>query len=158
MPERWKTIPGWEDYEVSTKGRIKRIVPKLRCARKFRKPHSHKGRVRLSSGGRSIRLHIACIMLLTFVGPPPSSYGKRKNQSLARHLDDNSSNNVIENLAWGSPKENTADAYRNKKRFLPTEEQKEQHRQRMLGRKFTPQHKAKIAASVKASWARGDRA
>lgn len=47
------------------------------------------------------------IVAETFLGPPPFE------GAVVRHLDDNPTNNRVENLAWGSHKENAADRKRN---------------------------------------------
>jgi hypothetical protein len=59
-----------------------------------------------SEGKRGKQLIVARLMLTTFVRPPTEG-------ELARHLDDNKHNQVIENLAWGNGKDNAADADRN---------------------------------------------
>lgn len=46
-------------------------------------------------------------MLETFVGPRPFS------EAEARHLNDDSLDDSLENLAWGTHTENMADAVRN---------------------------------------------
>lgn len=67
------------------------------------------------SGGKSKHLQIRCnhknyavhrLVLLAFKGRPPSE------SHVARHLDGNPLNNKIENLEWGTPLENYADAVR----------------------------------------------
>ena len=47
------------------------------------------------------------ILCRAFHGEPPTQ------RHVARHLDDNKTNNSFENLKWGTPKENSADAKRN---------------------------------------------
>lgn len=49
------------------------------------------------------------LILITFIGPPPS--GKR----LVRHLDDDTSRTELSNLAWGDHQDNYDDAVRNKR-------------------------------------------
>lgn len=53
---------------------------------------------------KEITLH--SLMLSTFVGPRPS------DKSVTRHLNGNRLDNRIENLAWGTPKENSEDSIR----------------------------------------------
>lgn len=52
-------------------------------------------------------------VLEAFVGPRPPG-------ALGRHLDDDQTNNRLENLAWGTPAENVADAFTNGGRELKT--------------------------------------
>lgn len=47
------------------------------------------------------------------------------NYSIVRHLDDDPSNNEIENLAWGTQKDNHADAVRNGTSYTLTAEDRE---------------------------------
>jgi len=70
--------------------------------------------VRISDGYRCVDLkaakrkavNVAWLVLEAFIGPRPDG-------AFARHLDDNPSNNRLDNLAWGTRKENVADAIRN---------------------------------------------
>jgi hypothetical protein len=62
------------------------------------------GRLQVKINGRRHYLHR--LVLLGFRGPcPPGMQG--------RHLDDNPTNNRVENLLWGTPLENAADKIRN---------------------------------------------
>jgi hypothetical protein len=93
-------------------------------------------------------------MLLTFKGPPPPGKG------YARHLNDDQWDNVLENLAWGSPKDNYDDAVRNGslgkgslaaiaggfKRWGNTNARGNTN---WLGRKHTEQTKAKIQEKMR---------
>lgn len=56
---------------------------------------------------------VANLMLEAFVGPKPFP------KAVARHLDDNSLNDVLGNLAWGTHVDNVADAVRNERRHPP---------------------------------------
>lgn len=49
------------------------------------------------------RLHR--LVLLTYCGPCPDGY-------VCRHLDGNPVNNAVDNLCWGTPKENSHDSLR----------------------------------------------
>jgi hypothetical protein len=53
------------------------------------------------------RLRVHRLICLAFHGPPD------EEAMLCRHLDDDKKNNVPGNLAWGWPKDNTADAIKN---------------------------------------------
>lgn len=57
-----------------------------------------------SSGSRSIQVHR--LVLEVFVGPPPFRGAQ------CRHLDGNPANNRVENLKWGTSRENKADELR----------------------------------------------
>ncbi len=119
MLEEWRTVPGWDQYEVSNKGRLRRkgrkpsgeyhykgrlitwIEPKLLTG------YGPRGYVTLEQNGFKKRTTIAPLVLLAFVGPPPS------HKHVSRHLDDRPNNNVLTNLRWGTRKQNRADSVRN---------------------------------------------
>jgi hypothetical protein len=65
----------------------------------------------LHDSGRAAKISAARLILFTFVGPPPDD---RRNK--ARHIDDNVENNRLDNLIWGTQKENIQDAVRNGRR------------------------------------------
>ena len=62
---------------------------------------------------KRIRRYLHDLVLTAFAGPRPAG-------AVARHLNDNRTDNRIENLAWGSRSENQWDAFRNGKRTLKT--------------------------------------
>ncbi len=105
--EVWKEIPDFPDYEVSTFGRLRRIRPAnsnrakvgLLKANTCRTYH----RFGLYNGGKIRTLLVHRIILMTFVGPPPS----QRHQGA--HEDDTPSNNRLDNLRWATPKENSED-------------------------------------------------
>jgi len=103
MLERWLPVPDFEDcYEISDLGRV-RNSKTLRVL----KPETSAGYARVTPcrdgvKGR-ITLHLA--VLTAFVGPrPPGCEG--------RHMDGDTTNNTLGNLAWGTPVENAADKKR----------------------------------------------
>lgn len=112
--ERWKTIPGFPDvYEVSSFGRARTWVGKGRSMKKGRgeTPYlmnlipDRRGyfRVRMTMGDKKIKTpFVHQLVLRAFVGPPPPN-------SITRHLDGCPQNNVICNLAWGTPQQNADD-------------------------------------------------
>lgn len=108
----WRIIPGFSAYELSPDGVIRRRV-KARTRKVGHLPtigRNNYGYLRAklvddSGIKRTVTLHR--LIALAFHGPPPSE----KHQ--ARHLDDDKSNNHPSNIAWGTSKENHADARRN---------------------------------------------
>jgi len=100
--EVWKPVSGWESsYEVSDLGRIRNANTGY-----IRKP------VELPDGHMQIKLnHMGSwsmaamhrLVLRAFVGRCPDGME-------CRHLDGNPANNSLNNLRWGTRKENTADA------------------------------------------------
>ena len=117
--ERWKVIPGWPDYKISSFGRVASKRPLGRPNHLKKKPAWRllKGwmgsflidypMVTLSCPRRGhINHSIHHLILLAFVGPP-------EHKQEARHLDDVKTNSVLSNLAWGTRSENLLDSVRN---------------------------------------------
>lgn len=110
MEEVWEDIPGYEgSYQASTLGRIRSLDRMINCRSGQRK---HRGRILAltpqKSGHLNVELKVdgVCqkyrvhrLVLLTFVGPP------KKNQECL-HVKSDPSNNKLENLKWGTRKEN----------------------------------------------------
>lgn len=93
---------------------------------------------------------LAALILRAFVGSPG------EGQYLARHLDDDRSNNKLPNLAWGNDADNRIDAIRNGRSFVsyghlgkPHSEKTKQllRKQRLdkpTGHRMAPEHKTAI--------------
>jgi hypothetical protein len=123
MEEIWKPIPGYEThYEASSFGRIKsirRVVKDVRDGKernrifkekilRFNVGKTHgRASVMLSKDGKLKRILVSRLVCLAFHGLPP------KGRENVLHHDDVHTNNVPENLRWGSLKENAADMRRN---------------------------------------------
>lgn len=106
----WVTIPGFDLYEINKQGEIRSYADK-RCKtpRLIYGTTDKRGyiKVTLSNSNNKPRiLLLHQLLMLTFVGPCPP--GKQ-----VRHYDDNKSNNSLENLIYGTCKENIDDAIRN---------------------------------------------
>jgi hypothetical protein len=101
--ERWKAVPGFPYYEVSTIGRVRRI-----SSGRILTVTKNTGQVCLGLGEANKRLTIspANLMLRAFKRAP-------KKGEIARHLDDDRNNNKLSNLAWGTHDDNMKDAIRN---------------------------------------------
>lgn len=119
MLEEWRTVPAYNRFQVSDRGRVRRLGRKPSVA-----GYSYKGRVircikplLLSLKRRYVdlqqkglprrRFSIAELVLEAFVGP------RTRRKPIARHLDDNPTNNVLSNLAWGTSRDNRLDSARN---------------------------------------------
>jgi len=101
-----KMIPGFPMYKATRDGRIlsytrqsrgKELVPSL-SMRGYRT-------VNLYREGIMYHRRVHQLILTTFVGPRPEGLE-------CRHLDGNPGNNCIENLRWGTSRENTMDTIR----------------------------------------------
>ena len=111
--EIWKPIPAFEGlYEASSSGRIRSLdrITAHGTTRngRFLKGHRHPdGHLTLSlwRDGNRNRRYVHRLVLSAFAGEP-------KPGQIARHLNDNPADNRVENLAWGTPKENSQDSVR----------------------------------------------
>jgi hypothetical protein len=107
--EVWKTIPGFEDYSVSTWGRVRRDSPG-QGTYPGRIMNACKGGrgyllIRLSVNAKqsSIRLHR--LIAMTFLPNPD-------NLPEVDHLDYNKENNRVENLIWATKLENVGRSWK----------------------------------------------
>src|ERR1700684_91650 len=113
--EIWKSIPGFPGYLASNDGRIfsPRIMPGkmpfggntgrigiiLRPGRYNRSGHL---KVILYRDHRRVSMFVHRLVLMAFRGMP-------KKWNVTRHLDGCPANNRIENLRWGTQKQNVKD-------------------------------------------------
>lgn len=118
--EIWMPVDGLEGYyEVSNFGRVWSL-PRVFIRRGKRGgPYKFRGRMRvlkkdrtgyywsvaLYKNGVRLDFDVHRLVLETFVGPCPEGM-------VCRHLDGNGKNNCIDNLRWGTPKENGEDRVR----------------------------------------------
>jgi hypothetical protein len=102
-------IPNHPGYFATPEGQIVSIKSgeplvlkqRIRDGYWFVTLHSRVGKKR-----KAHRAAVHRLVLLAFQGPPPSTL------YMARHLDGNRANSRASNLAWGTAKENYADAIR----------------------------------------------
>lgn len=105
--ERWKPVAGWEGwYEVSDRGRIRRIASAsgtragLELKPNYKRGYPCVGLQR--NNGPRIWRSVHRLLLLTFVGPCP-------NGMESRHLNGQRDDCRLDNLCWGTKKQNMAD-------------------------------------------------
>ena len=118
MTEKWCDVAGYEGlYQVSDFGRVRSLD--RTTIRSDGKICHYRGKllkispcvageysgVTFSVDGVCRTMLIHRLMLLSFVGPPAEG-------EECRHLDGNGRNNCLENLKWGTSKENAADSIR----------------------------------------------
>jgi hypothetical protein len=105
--EFWKEIPTAPGYYVSNHGRVRRHHPErwvdLTTANKSQ---GGRGFLRAYVDGKEKGLQVARLVLSLFGRPP-------KPGELCRHLNDDPSDDRIENLAWGTHRDNMRDMVRN---------------------------------------------
>lgn len=122
MSEIWKQVNGFERYEVSNLGRVKRIAHIRRDKRGrismikevILKPEIvHNGylRVGLYRNGKLYHKRIASLVAEVFLGQKPS--GKEID-----HIDGNKANNAVQNLRYTTHRENVNNPITVKKRRL----------------------------------------
>lgn len=95
--ERWRSITDFPGYRVSDHGRV------MGSRRGILKPDTIKGgyhRVTLCVNGKTSRFQVHKLVLQEFVGP---------SELQGRHLDGNSQNNRLDNLAYGTRSQNEQD-------------------------------------------------
>ena len=130
----WTPIPGFPGYEAHPSGEIRSWVRKgpggyRRIEPLLLKPCIQNGYAGVGMKGRRWKVHRT--ILLTFVGPSePGQVG--------RHLNGNSLDNRLINLAWGSPQENSDDRKAHGRAIAPN-------------KLVTPEIKAVILASKDSS-------
>lgn len=124
VTEEWRSVPGYEGiYEASNKGRVRSldrvIVQRHGISRRFQgkilnptiRSRSYKYQcVNLAKDTVHTFTPVHHVICLTFNGPKPFP------EAVCRHLDDNSENNVPENLAWGTVLDNETDKDKNGRR------------------------------------------
>lgn len=103
----WRVIEGFEDYEVSRFGDVRRVTPAQGAVvgRRIRR-HTHTATgypdVRLRKEGRTYSIAIHRLVAAAFLGPRP------EGQQI-RHLDGDKMNANDWNLRYGSAVENAQD-------------------------------------------------
>jgi hypothetical protein len=109
--EVWKPVVGYEGaYEVSAACRIASLPRKGRLWRRILKPgiNSH-GCPQVALYLHGVRTaHLVAHLVADAFLPP-----KRPTDTVVRHLNDDPSDNRIENLAWGTHHDNAQDSIRN---------------------------------------------
>jgi len=104
MEEIYKEIENFPDYAISNLGKVKRLTTSRNYSAGYiLTPHlAYDGYVtiQLMNKGKRHKFYLHRLVLLTFVGPPPTIYHQ------ASHQDGNKINNVLDNLKWETPKEN----------------------------------------------------
>jgi hypothetical protein len=110
--ERWLPMPDWETvYEVSSIGRVRSTPGRLHSGIVLKQPRRKTGgvlyrQVTLTHSSRGGTYGVHRLICRAFHGEPATP------DLQTRHLDGDGLNNTVENLAWGTAKENAQDAIR----------------------------------------------
>lgn len=106
--EEWRPAVGFEGfYEVSDQGRV-RSLPRKACRGQLLKPR-WRGRylaVVLSTPEQRVEKRVHRLVGEAFLGPKPERLE-------TRHLDDDRSNNTLDNIIYGTSQQNSDDCTRN---------------------------------------------
>lgn len=115
--EIWRNVPGYEEFLlVSNRGRVKSL-PRVvhfsdgrvrRYAERLRDVSTVSGRRGITINGE--RKLVAPLVLEAFVGPRPIG-------AWALHDNDVSDDDRLENLYWGTPRQNARDTLKNRKHY-----------------------------------------
>lgn len=97
--EEWRAIAGYDEYEVSSLGRVRKLTRGGPRILKLAVRHDYRSRVSIGLRGKTKSVHR--LVATAFLGPCPDGYE-------CSHLDGDSSNNAVTNLCWETHKENVA--------------------------------------------------
>lgn len=107
--EEWRAIAGYSDYEVSSRGRVRRLWADGTLRREVALSSDRAGYQIVTlfrdSGPKMMKVHR--LVCATFNGPQPDN-----ERRFVAHWDGNPKNNAPDNLRWASAKENIADKRR----------------------------------------------
>ena len=101
--ERWETIEGFDDYMISTFGRVWSVRSKMFLTLHTRSASCPYYSVILKKGPRKRNANVHRLVAEAFI---PRIEGK----NIVNHIDGNKLNNRVDNLEWVTPQENTQHA------------------------------------------------
>ena len=112
--EIWKSIPGWENYEISTCGKVRSLNYNHTGKIKELSPGNIRGYlvILFSSNGKKKQFYIHQLMAITFLNHTPDYYNK-----IIDHKNNIRTDNRLDNLQIITHRENST---KDRKRNLPT--------------------------------------
>jgi hypothetical protein len=110
-----RTIKGFPDYRIDRKGTIfNKNMKKLKFFQRSKKQRDVKGGdhyfIKLRKDGKRYTKSVHALVLETFGGRKPK-------RAIARHKNDLATDNRLENLKWGTYKQNVRDCRKNYKMY-----------------------------------------
>lgn len=141
--ELWKHYYQNRDYTVSTYGRVWSCKSNI-----FLKPqkydrYGHLG-ISMYYRGTVTYVHVHRMVAEMFIPNPD-------NLPVVRHLDGNAANNVVWNLAWGTPRENWEDSVRHGTARIISEEALAMQRQPVIAISESDGSETKFASESEAA-------
>ena len=112
--EIWRVVPGYETHEVSDHGHVRRRVaavgwPAGHLLRPAAMKSGHRYVILTDAAGHCRKQFVHRLVAQAFIGPAPFA------GAMVLHHDDIPTNNIPENLYWGTHAENVADARLNRR-------------------------------------------
>ena len=108
MEEIWKTIEGYEKYQISNYGNVRHLdfhrQRYCNTIKQNKKPNGYK-RVILSKEGITRSLYVHRLVASAFIP-------NQENKRCVNHKDGNRENNRVDNLEWVTHSENSIHSYR----------------------------------------------
>lgn len=114
LDEKWAYIYGFPGYMISNKGRVWSTKTKIFLKNKQLDDHEHLG-VGLYKDGTCHYKYIHRLVADAFIPNP-------NNLPIVRHLYDDSTQNTVDDIEWGTQKDNMLDAINNKTFYYFTDE------------------------------------
>lgn len=104
---RWSPIPDYKGYYINEYGEVASCVKgDFHILKTWTNQHGHEYVGLSAHDGSKVKESVHRLVAKTFI-PNPDHY------PVVRHLDDEPSNNDVENLAWGTQGDNVKDMYKN---------------------------------------------
>lgn len=126
----WRNIEGYDGYQISNNGRVRSRVNNRHglsdTYHEIKSVSNEHGYETVQLGRRNRKL-ISRLVAEAFIPNP-------NNLPLVRHLDDNTHNNNVDNLAWGTQKDNMQDCVKHNRLIGDTRSAIESRKKKVLAK------------------------